>query len=59
MRRSRMRVWRDRAASGPTHHAVQHHLREETEYLKDIGCGKKEWIGKGQGRASYRKCVSS
>jgi len=34
--------WRDRAASGPTHQAVQQHLKEETEYLRDIGSGKDE-----------------
>ena len=31
--------WRDRAVSGPTHQAVQQHLKEETEYLRDIGGG--------------------
>jgi hypothetical protein len=32
--------WRDRAANGPTHIAVRQHLKEETEYLRDIGVGK-------------------
>lgn len=31
--------WRDRAVSGPTHQAVQRHLKEEAEYLRDIGGG--------------------
>jgi len=31
--------WRDRAVSGPTHQAVQQHLKEEAEYLRDIGGG--------------------
>jgi hypothetical protein len=32
--------WRDRAANGPTHQAVRQHLKEEAEYLRDIGVGK-------------------
>jgi len=32
--------WRDRAANGPTHQAVRQRLKEETEYLKEIGGGK-------------------
>jgi len=32
--------WRDRAANGPTHHAVRQQLTEEAEYLRDIGDGK-------------------
>ncbi len=32
--------WRDRAANGPTHQAIQQHLTEEAEYLRDIGSGK-------------------
>ncbi len=32
--------WRDRAANGPTHHAVRQQLTEEAEYLRDIGGGK-------------------
>jgi hypothetical protein len=31
--------WRDRAANGPTHHAVRQHLDQEAEYLRDIGSG--------------------
>lgn len=31
--------WRDRAVSGPTHQAIQQHLKEEAEYLRDIGSG--------------------
>ena len=31
--------WRDRAATGPTHQAIRHHLREEADYLKEIGGG--------------------
>jgi hypothetical protein len=33
--------WRDRAADGPTHQAVRQHLKEDAEYLKEIGGGKK------------------
>jgi hypothetical protein len=29
--------WRDRAVSGPTHQTVRQHLKEEAEYLNDIG----------------------
>lgn len=29
--------WRDRAANGPTHDTVRQHLKEEAEYLRDIG----------------------
>ena len=32
--------WRGRAANGPTHRVVRQHLKEEAEYLKDIGSGK-------------------
>ena len=32
--------WRDRAANGPTHQSIRQHLKEEAEYLKDIGGGK-------------------
>lgn len=32
--------WRDRAANGPTHHAIQQYITEETAYLRDIGSGK-------------------
>lgn len=32
--------WRDRAANGPTHQAVRQHLKEEAEYLRDIGMGE-------------------
>jgi len=32
--------WRNRAANGPTHHAVRQHLKEEAEYMRDIGDGK-------------------
>ena len=32
--------WRDRAANGPTHHEVRQHLKQEAEYLRDIGSGK-------------------
>jgi hypothetical protein len=32
--------WRDRAANGPMHHAVRQALKEEAEYLRDIGGGK-------------------
>ena len=32
--------WRDRAANGPTHHIVRQALKEEAEYLRDIGGGK-------------------
>ena len=32
--------WRDRAANGPTHHAVRQQLTEEAEYVRDIGGGK-------------------
>ena len=31
--------WRDRAVSGPTHQAVQQHLKEEAEYLRYIRDG--------------------
>jgi hypothetical protein len=31
--------WRDRAISGPTHQAVRQYLKEEAEYLRDIGGG--------------------
>ena len=31
--------WRDRAATGPTHQAMRQHLKEEAEYLKEIGGG--------------------
>ena len=31
--------WRDRAANGPTHQAVRQALKEEADYLKDIGGG--------------------
>jgi hypothetical protein len=33
--------WRDRAANGPTRQTVRQHLKEEAEYLKDLGSGKK------------------
>jgi len=29
--------WRDRAANGPTHHAVRQHLKEEAKYLERSG----------------------
>jgi hypothetical protein len=32
--------WRDRAANAPTHHTVRQHLKEEAEYLNDIGSEK-------------------
>jgi len=32
--------WRDRAANGPTHHALRQHLKIEAEYLRDIGVGR-------------------
>jgi len=32
--------WRDRTANGPMHHAVRQALKEEAEYLRDIGGGK-------------------
>ena len=32
--------WRDRAAKGPTRHEVRQHLKQEAEYLRDIGSGK-------------------
>lgn len=32
--------WRERAANGPTHHAVRQVLKEEAEYLRDIRSGK-------------------
>jgi hypothetical protein len=32
--------WRDRATNGPMHHAVRQALKEEAEYLRDIGGGK-------------------
>lgn len=32
--------WQDRAANGPTHQSIRQHLKEEAEYLKDIGGGK-------------------
>jgi hypothetical protein len=32
--------WRDRAANGPTHQTVRQHLKEEAEYMRDIGDGK-------------------
>ena len=32
--------WRDRAANAPTHHTVRQHLKDEAEYLKEIGGGK-------------------
>ena len=31
--------WRDRAATGPTQHAISQHLKEEADYLKEIGGG--------------------
>lgn len=31
--------WRDRAVNGPMHQAIQQHLKEEAEYLRDIGGG--------------------
>ena len=31
--------WRDRAANAPTHQTVRRHLKEEADYLKDIGGG--------------------
>lgn len=31
--------WRHRAATGPTHQAVRQQLKEEAEYLKEIGGG--------------------
>lgn len=31
--------WRDRAVNGLTHQAIQQHLKEEAEYLRDIGGG--------------------
>ncbi|MCE9535869.1 MAG: hypothetical protein K8R65_05605 [Nitrospirae bacterium] len=31
--------WRDRAATGPTQQAIRQHLKEEADYLNDIGCG--------------------
>jgi len=33
--------WRDRATNGPTHDEVRQHLKQEAEYLRDIGGGKK------------------
>lgn len=32
--------WRDRATNGPTHHEIRQHLKQEAEYLRDIGGGK-------------------
>lgn len=32
--------WRDRAANGLTHRVVRQHLKEEADYLRDIGSGK-------------------
>lgn len=32
--------WRDRATHGPTHPEVRQHLKQETEYLRDIRSGK-------------------
>jgi hypothetical protein len=32
--------WRDRAANGLTHQAVRQHLKEEAEYLREIGRGE-------------------
>jgi hypothetical protein len=29
--------WRDRAMIGPAQHEVRQHLKEEAEYLRDIG----------------------
>ena len=34
--------WRDRAVNGPTHQAVREHLKEEAEYLRDIGVGRED-----------------
>jgi hypothetical protein len=34
--------WRDQAANAPTHHAVRQHLKQEAEYLSDIGRRKNE-----------------
>jgi len=31
--------WRDRAVTGPTHHAIRQHLKEEVDYLNDIRGG--------------------
>ncbi|OGW47261.1 MAG: hypothetical protein A2V62_03255 [Nitrospirae bacterium RBG_19FT_COMBO_58_9] len=31
--------WRNRAATGPTHRAVRQQLKEEADYLKEIGGG--------------------
>lgn len=31
--------WRDRAATGPTQQAIRQHLKEEADYLNDIGDG--------------------
>lgn len=33
--------WRDRAANAPTQRTVRQHLKEESEYMKDLGSGKK------------------
>ena len=35
--------WRDRAANGPTHHASRQHLKDEAEYLRDIGGGQAKY----------------
>ena len=32
--------WQDRAATAPTHQRVRRHLKEEADYLKNIGDGK-------------------
>ena len=34
--------WRDRAANGPTHNAIQQHLEQEADYLRSIGDEKME-----------------
>jgi hypothetical protein len=34
--------WRDRAVNGPTYQAVREHLKEEAEYLRDIGVGRED-----------------
>lgn len=31
--------WRNRAVAGPTHQAVRQHLKEEADYLKELGGG--------------------
>jgi hypothetical protein len=34
--------WRDRAAHAPTHRTIQQHLKDESDYLKDIRGRKNE-----------------